>query len=212
MVLTTPLPALLPPADRWNDLLAGSSSGTWEVYLILLRQIFEDLAGGASDDMNVAVGQPVALRLQDGTDTRFQLFAPNEVPAQVDASDGAIVPGIPLTAGNYWMRGLGGASLGYSANLSARATSLARIDTPILDAALGVDQYRLVRDREEIQLAEGAANQTRPLYAWVMMFVAAMFFLEQVLANRFYASADATAKSKLLQRAKPGSQKPVAAA
>lgn len=190
IALTTPLPARVPPARQWNDLLAASDA--WPVF-ILVQQIFEDLSGGRMSEMNVTVGQPVALAIapeeaspSSDTASRFQLFAPESPAVRIDAGEGVIVPGAPLVAGNYWLRGAGGQQYGYSANLHESATRVARIDADRLDAVLGAENYRLVRDRDDVQWAEGEASDSRPLYAGVMLVVAGLFLLEQILSNRFY--------------------------
>jgi hypothetical protein len=192
MVMTTPLPALLPPADRWNDLGVLGLSEAWPVYLILLQQIFEDLSGGTRQALNVLTGEPLALPVEPESAQRWQLFAPAEAPVPLDRSEAALVPGIPQRAGNYWLRGAGGETLGFSANLPPEATELQRGDPQQLDALLGKENYQLSQSREEIQLAEGASSDGRPLYATVMLVVMALFLLEQLLANRFYPSGGET--------------------
>ncbi len=185
VLLTTPLPALVPPADQWNDLLAAADA--WPIFG-LLHQIFEDLSGGRQSQMNVAVGQPVAVALPEQAASRFQWFAPDSPAVAIDAAEGVVVPGPPLVAGNYWLRGGGGERYGYSANLSAAATRLERVEPARLDALLGAENYRLVRNRDDVQWAEGEASDSRSLYAGVMLLVAALFLLEQLLSNRFYPS------------------------
>jgi hypothetical protein len=122
----------------------------------------------------------------------------------LEAVDNVIVTGAPLTAGNYWLRGNEGDLIGYSANLSPQDTFLTRIESQQLDLLFGDKQYALVRDREEINLAEGKASDARSLYAWVMIIVALLFALEQLLSNYFYASnhrTDSAAGRRKLQDA-----------
>lgn len=212
MLLTTPLPAILPPADRWNDLLSSSLTGAWDVYLILLRQIFEDLSGGLKTQLNVGLGEPVVLTVESESTSKYQLFAPNQPPVQIDVSRQTVVPGMPMVAGNYWLRGTGGENLGFSANLDIDATRLARLSEPDLDQALGTGQYKLVKDRDEIQLAEGEASQARPLYPLLMLLAAGLFMLEQLLANRFYPNRSGIGKNKRTGRSLAGEKEAVVAA
>lgn len=188
ILLTTPMPAMLEPASRWNDLLATTLANVWPVNVILLRELFEDLSGGTSSHLNVTVGESTALPLRDQTSTKFQLFPPQGAPVPLDAVDKALVTGAPLTAGNYWLRGNANESLGFSANITPQATRLARLDPLQLDDLFGPQQYALVRDREEISLAEGKASDARPVYTWVMLAAAFLFALEQILSNNFYSS------------------------
>jgi hypothetical protein len=182
------MPAMLEPADRWNDLLATTLANIWPVNVILLRELFEDLSGGSSGHLNVVVGESTVLPLRDQTSTKFQLFPPRGSPVPLDTMDNALVAGAPFAAGNYWLRGNANESLGFSANVASQATRLARLDTERLDDLFGPQQYALVRDREEISLAEGRASDARPVYTWVMLAVAFLFALEQLLSNYFYAS------------------------
>lgn len=212
LLLTTPLPAILPPADRWNDLLSSSLSGAWDVYVILLRYIFEDLSGGLNTQLNASLGEPVVLTVQSESTSAYQLFAPGQPPVQIDVSQQSLVPGIPTVAGNYWLRGTGREAFGFSANMGVGETRLARITEADLDQVLGAGQYQLVKDREEIQLAEGEADQARSLYPLLMLLVAGIFMLEQLLANRFYPNRDKSEKSKNTKRTVAGEKQTVVAA
>lgn len=200
MVMTTPMPALLPPANRWNDLGVLGISDAWPVYLILLQQIFEDLSGGTQAELNVITGEPVALPLEADAAAQWQLFPPVGPNVPLDRGDDALVPGTPQHAGNYWLRGADGSLLGFSANLAPEQTLLQRVTTEQLETLLGKDRFQLSRDRDEIQLAEGAASDGRPLYALAMLVVMAIFMLEQLLANRFY-SGDSQASGRSSDRA-----------
>ena len=191
MLLTTPLPALQPPADQWNDLLSSTLSGAWDVYLILLRQVFEDLTGGLGEPLNFMLGEPVVLTRAGEDATSYQLFAPGQPPVQVDTADQTIVPGVPTVAGNYWLRTVGAPPLGFSANLVSGATELERVPVEVLDEVFGQEQYQLVRDKTEIELADGESSQARSIYPFAMLLIAAVFILEQLLANRFYPAGDA---------------------
>jgi hypothetical protein len=64
VLLTTPLPAMLDPASRWNDLLATTLANVWPVNVILMRELFEELTGGRSSHLNVRVGENLALPLR----------------------------------------------------------------------------------------------------------------------------------------------------
>lgn len=211
ILLTTPLPAVGEPTNQWNDLLASSLTNAWDVYLILLRQIFEDLTGGFGETFNYNLGEPVALKISEQDATSYQLFAPGQPPVQIDVADQIILPGPALIAGNYWLRGSGGSTAGYSANLMKDATSLQRISRDVLDQVLGKDQYELVTDTEDIELAKGQASQSRPLFQIIMLILLAIFVLEQVLSNRFYASADESNKASLRKRV-TSDKEPVVAA
>lgn len=195
LLLTTPLPESLDRDAPWNDLLS-SVSGDWEVYVILFRQIFEDLSGGQLSELNSLVGSPIALGLESGAANQWQLFPPDGVPVAVDSQGTTLVPGIPQVAGNYWLRSTQGETIGYAANLMPTETDLSRIETEQLQKILGEESLLVVQDRDEIQWAEGAATDGRPLYPLVMMVILVVFVLESVLANRFYSTRKASASSR----------------
>jgi hypothetical protein len=193
--MTTPLPALRPPADRWNDLFSGSDA--WPAF-IYVQQLFEYIAGRDSDAQNVQVGEAVALSLlanepspkaaePNGWPTRMQMFSPALPPTPVPAEGASVVPGVIETAGNYWLRGAG-ATAGFSANLPAAVTALERIEPAVLEDVFGEGNFSLARQRDEIAGADAAQASGRPLYAQAMLLVLACFLIEQIFSNRFYAA------------------------
>lgn len=187
LLMTTPLPALAPPAAEWNELF--SAADAWPAF-VLSRHLFDFLAGRDAGTLNVTIGQPVALPLPEGagTETRLQMFSPDAPPAPVGVAGQTVLPGIPTTAGNYWLRGEGAAT-GFSANLQPSATRLERVDPAVLSDILGKENFALVRDREAISQVEGHSGEGRPLYSQAMLLALAVFLLEQILGNRFYASS-----------------------
>ena len=199
--MTTPLPALRPPADQWNDLFSGSDA--WPAF-IYVQQLFEYLAGRDSDAANVQVGEAVALTLlanepspqasePNAWPSRLQMFSPALPPTPVPADGPTVVPGVIETAGNYWLRGAG-ATAGFSANLPTAATSLERIEAAVLEDVFGAGNFTLARQREEIAVADAAQASGRPLYSQAMLLVLACFLIEQIFSNRFYAAERSPAK------------------
>jgi len=184
ILLTTPLPALDDQTRPWNDLMAVSSTGAWEVYVVLLQQIFEDLSGGLQVSLNTTVGNPVVLNLPSTAPRRWQLFSPAGSPVLVESSQSTVVPGTPLAAGHYWLRGNDRENLGYSANLPLAGTRLARLAEADLRSIFGETKYQLLRDREEIDWGDGGGTEPLPLYPLLMLFLFGIFILESILANR----------------------------
>ena len=66
----------------------------------------------------------------------------------------------------------------------------------VLDEVFGQDQYQLVRDKTEIELADGESSQARSIYPFAMLLIAAVFILEQLLANKFYPAGETGRSSK----------------
>ena len=194
LMLSTPLPALAVERRGWNDLFSGSEP--WPAFL-LVRYLAEYLAGRGDQQPTVSVGTPTVLDLNDGqspqqdggAERRFQLFAPAAkaaVPLSVAVNAKQAVYGDVSKAGTYWLRGLTTGTAGFSANLPAAATDLRRIEKAELDQRFGPEGYLLVRDREEIELAEHRSRQRVLLQAPIMLLALLAFLLEQLLSNRFY--------------------------
>lgn len=207
VMMTTPIvPSAQHRLASWNELFIAADY--WPAFL-LTRQIFDYVGNRDVGNFNVAVGTPVVVPLDDrdaepgtgpqGTGTqgtgsidRLQMFTAQMPPVPVPVDQGLAMVGVPQKVGNYWLRG-SEPPVGFSANLNETATQLATIDEELLIEILGDGNYELVTDRESIVAAEGRSSEARPLYAQAMILVLALFLLEQLLANRFYRAAAATA-------------------
>jgi hypothetical protein len=117
-----------------------------------------------------------------------QMFPPSGPAIPLRASGDFVTIGNVDQPGTYWLRG-DELRTGFSVNLLPDQTDLTRIDSEQFAQWLGPDSYDLVRDRQEIRQSEGRGEPTRPLYSWLLVIVAAALLLEQILANRFYASS-----------------------
>ncbi len=213
LILTTPLPALVGPARGWNELFSGSDA--WPAFL-LLRGMVQSLVEQGRGTHNLMINDlpsiPLARSAEPETDSDtpgddsedrataagggndmlqdvpVQMFPPRGPAVPLRASGELVTIGNVDWPGTYWLRSPGGQT-GFSINLLPGQTDLARIEPEQLDRWLGAENYDLVRDREELREAEGRGEPTRPLYSWILMIMAAALVLEQILANRFYASS-----------------------
>ena len=86
------------------------------------------------------------------------------------------------------LRGLTGQPFvrGFSINTPAAETQLVRVDPSLLDELLGSDNYRIARNRSEVESSVGQARFGRELYPLLMLLVAGLFLAEQAMSNRFY--------------------------
>ena len=102
--------------------------------------------------------------------------------------DGQLSLPPPEQAGIYRLRGQRGGPIAraFSVNVPAADTLLARIDSEQLDEQLGSGNYRVARDRDEVQSSVGQARFGRELYPLLMVLVAGLFLGEQAMSNRFY--------------------------
>ena len=139
--------------------------------------------------MNYQVNSPVILRNPGRLwPTRYALYLPNGQTSTVAAADEQLNIGQVMQAGIYRLRGLTGQPVarGFSVNTPAADTQLSRIDTSLLDEQLGSDNYKLARNRDEVESSVGQARFGRELYPLLMVLVAGLFLAEQAMSNRFY--------------------------
>ena len=183
MIFTTPLPALSGASLRWNDLF--SQELPWPAWQFI-RQAAAYLSNRDAGSLNVRLGQPVGLPHR-GEAMRYQLFAPASPPTAIDTAEGRLLPGIPKTAGNYWLRSPRG-NRGYSANLLSGATEMERTTDEKVKKLFG-DRCQLVRRREAVQLSSSDGTVAEPLYGTLLLIVSLAFLLEQFVANRHLTRA-----------------------
>ena len=91
--------------------------------------------------------------------------------------------------GNYRARAGGeakGVDLGFSVNLPAEATSLARASDDDLKAVFGEAPFRVARNETEIDRSVSAVRVGQELYPFLIVLVALILGAELALANRFY--------------------------
>ncbi len=219
LILTTPLPALVGPARAWNELFSGSDAwpaflllrgmvqslveqgrGTHTLLISDLPSIpitasqptgdADAPAGDSGDggDGTAASQAGAAGGSETLQDVPVQMFPPRGPAVPLRASGNLVTIGNVDWPGTYWLRSPG-SQTGFSINLLPGQTDLTRVDLEQLDLWLGAENYDLVRDREEIREAEGRGEPTRPLYSWILLIMAAALVLEQIIANRFYASS-----------------------
>ena len=208
VVCATPLSDLGQQDERWNDLLVADY---WQAFL-LVRNIAERISHRGSQDWTSSTGKPRMVKLTpiDPSDEpektrRLQIFPPGDAkPIPINIAKTATQAAISEInrSGTYWVRGAG-QNIGFSANLPGMATDLNRIDPSALSVWFGPENYTLVTDQTEIELAEAEASAKVSLRSPLLLIALAVFLLEQILANRFYrrSSAGGTAVSSRKARA-----------
>jgi hypothetical protein len=155
------------------------------------------LAGSGEERLNYAAGDRVSLRLDPNQElTKFTLKNPQkeDVDLTADQKKGSIA--VPNTAtaapGNYQVESGGsesGVRRGFSTNIPAAATSLARIKPDELTALLGSGRFKLAHGREEIDRSVSVGRVGRELYPLLIFLVALVLAGESLLSNRFYKRA-----------------------
>ncbi|QDT09062.1 BatA domain-containing protein [Stieleria marina] len=201
VMLTTPIPDTGDFKKQWNDLFGAEA---WPAFL-LVRFIAESLTGRSSHNWMPTVGQPQLVKIGNATDgiatnetntseetdnLRLQLFPPGNslpVPIDVDPAAQEVVIADVARGGTYWLRG-GKNTGGFSANLPAALTRLKRIDVAALSDWFGPDFYAVATNQDEVELAEVATSHRVSLRSPLLLLALAVFLLELILGNRFYAS------------------------
>jgi hypothetical protein len=121
----------------------------------------------------------------------FSLRTPEgeEYPQTVDQKSGTITVSTTQSPGNYLLRSGGsqsGVRRGFSVNIAASETDLARLTREDLTAILGDGRYRLSRGLAEIQRDVNLGRAGHELYPLLIILVALALGLEHLLANKFY--------------------------
>lgn len=186
LTLTTPIPEFdTRQRELWN-LLWGSDP--LPAFAVLLGA-FRSLSGANQEPLNYQVGQPVTLS-NDALlwPTRYDLITPDAKLLGVSAIDGVLALGDFDISGTYHLRGQRNEALlrSLSVNVASQDTTLQRMEPASLDEHLGSGNFRLARNRTEIESSVGQARFGRELYPLLMLLVAGLFLAEQAMSNRFY--------------------------
>jgi hypothetical protein len=188
LTLTTPIPEV-ESRDRqlWNLLWA---SGDIPPGFALLLGSFRTLSGANQEQLNYMAGQPVSLTNDPLTwPSRYDLYMPQaqKRPAP-PALEGMLNLGEFERPGLYRLRGQRGEPVlrSFSINVTTSDTVLRRTTTEELDERLGRGNYRVARDRNQVESSVGQARFGRELYPLLMVLVAGLFLAEQAMSNRFY--------------------------
>ncbi|HKD37974.1 MAG TPA: hypothetical protein VKB78_14275, partial [Pirellulales bacterium] len=156
LAMTTPISD---PADDpvfWNQLPTG-----FDIIptFVLSNEMVLYLAGSGEERLNYAAGDRATLRIEaNPTQSKFSLLNPQQgegIDLTFDQKSNSIhVPNTATAAaGNYQVQAggsEGGVRRGFSMNVPAAATSLARIKKEELTALLGAGRFKLAHGREEI--------------------------------------------------------------
>jgi hypothetical protein len=188
LTLTTPIPeADSRDRELWNLLWA---SGDIPPGFALLLGSFRTLSGSNQEHLNYTAGQLVSLTNDSLTwPSRYDLYTPQaQLRRPPAALDGMLNLGEFERAGIYRLRGQRGEPVlrSFSVNVAASDTLLQRTTPEELNERLGQGNYRVARDRDQVESSVGQARFGRELYPLLMVLVAGLFLAEQAMSNRFY--------------------------
>jgi hypothetical protein len=166
----------------------GFGENPWPQF-ILVNEMLLYLVSSGEQKLNYFTGQTVTLpHREDLEPERYQLFPPDGDLYDVSGVDGAIQIRFTESPGAYRLKGnRGGVILrGFSANLPAEETRLDRAPVERLDEAFGAGGYQPVREREQIERAQGRQRMGREIYPLLVILLTIVLGMEHLLANRFY--------------------------
>ncbi len=189
ITLSSPIPEF-DSRDRplWNLLWA---SDPMPAFALLLGS-FRSLSGSQQEKMNYEVGQMVSLSNDPLVwPSLYDLYQPEAKqwePVQRTATEGTLNLGEFDLPGVYRLRGqrAEAVSRAFSLNVPEIDTILERMEVADLDERLGSGNYRLARERNEVESSVGQARFGQELYPLMMVLVAGLFLAEQAMSNRFY--------------------------
>ncbi len=192
LTVTTPLSDTARPPGRaaWNELAFGENP--WPQF-ILVNEMLLHLVASNEQRLNYLSGQVAALPRREQVDPeRFQLFPPRGDSYDVVANQSQVTVRFTETPGSYRLKGnRGGIVLrGFSVNLPAEASDLSRADPKMLDEVFGPNRVQALRERQQIERAQGRQRVGREFYPLLMLLAAIVLGLEHTLANRFYRRND----------------------
>jgi hypothetical protein len=175
--------------NRWNRLATGLDN--WP-FVMLMDQMFSYLAGSAEGKLNYLAGETAVLPLGTEQDlSTYLLTTPrgDSFRQSVDDKQHAIIVTSTDRLGNYRIKAGGesqGLDRGFSVNLPAAASNLARLDEAKLKDVFGETEFRLAHSREEIDRDVSAGRVGQELFPYLIVLIAVILGCEQLLANRFY--------------------------
>jgi hypothetical protein len=189
LVFNTPANEPLTPRGRacWNELWSGEDAWPW---FVLVNESLRYVARLGEGRLNYETGETVVLQNDaERYPQSYQAFTPSGEVQTVAARDDQLTIRFNDQPGTYRLRGIvtGPVGRGFSSNLAADATELARIDAARLDGILGAGRYQLARNREEIHRVVGQQRVGREMAPYVLALLAGALLLEHFLANRFYS-------------------------
>jgi hypothetical protein len=188
--LPYPEPIVHKQGEEWSELFR-TTSDIWPGFALFDGSV-RYLASWSDQQLNYSVDQPAAL--ENNTKTmpqKYLLFDPNGEQSSVDSGEESLLVNYTRYAGPYRLKGLrtqGPVVRGFSVNVDPKEIRLDRASVETLDAALGKDNIRIAKERNEIESSLGEGRSGRDLTPYFMVLLVMLFMAEQTMASRFYSS------------------------
>ena len=207
LVMTTPFSDRVSRRDAWNVLPGSGQIDPWP-FVILANQIMSYLVGSGEQQLNYLAGtNSVSLALPGtmypwsarapGTpgQRRYVLTRPDggkttlPLPEKAELSISAVEQ-----VGNYQVQSVepNEPDRGFSINLSAQGTQLARLTEQELADTFGPFKPQLARSNDQIVRNVHESRVGREIFPWLILVFAGLLAVEYVVSNWFYQRENRT--------------------
>lgn len=205
ITMTTPISDPSNRKDYWNVLPTGEDKSP---FVTLANEVMFYLVGSGQQRLNYRAGETAVVHL--GSVERYPIVSlttprGDQIRAPVDEKQNAILVTSTEAPGNYRIQAGGpeqGVDLGFSVNLPLDVSQLDRASSQDLKAVFGDTEFRLARNRDEIDRSVSASRVGQELFPYLIVLLVFILGCEQVLSNRFYQDHDTAVKrSRVAQHA-----------
>jgi hypothetical protein len=189
LVTSTPFSDRVSRRDAWNVLPGSAEMKAWP-FMILANQIMSYLVGSGEQQLNYPAGTKSVLLPVGGGQRHYTLTRPDrsEMPLPPPEKAQLSISSVEQV-GNYQVHCVEepyGAPRGFSVNLSAQATQLARLTDQELSEMFGPFKPQVARSNDQIVRNVHEGRVGREIYPWLILVFAALLAIEYVVSNWFY--------------------------
>ena len=190
LMMSTPISDLGSRRDAWNVLPVAVQMEAWP-FVILANQIASYLVGSGEQQLNYFAGtNSVVLPIGDPSPRRYVLTRPDgsettlPPPEKAELSISSVEQ-----VGNYQVHSVGEPILpdrGFSVNLPAQVTQLARLSEAELKEMFGPFKPQVSRSNDQIVRNVHDSRVGKEIYPWLILVFAGLLAVEYVVSNWFY--------------------------
>ena len=193
LMTTTPFSDRVSRRDAWNVLPGSTEIGAWP-FLILANQIMSYLVGSGEQQLNYFAGtNSVSLAIDNANPRRYVLTRPDGLKTTLPPPDKAELSISAVEqVGSYQVDSVPSLgepvepSRGFSINLPAQVTQLARLTDQELSDTFGPFKPQVARSNDQIVRDVHEGRVGREIYPWLILVFAGLLAVEYVVSNWFY--------------------------
>ena len=190
LVMSTPVSDRVSRRDAWNVLPGAAEIGAWP-FLILVNQIASYLVGSGEQQLNYFAGtNSVSLPIDATTPRPYVLTRPDGINTTIPPPEKAELSISSVEqVGNYQVHSVGEPpepDRGFSVNLPAQVTQLARLTDQELGDTFGPFKPQVARSNDQIVRDVHDSRVGREIYPWLILVFAGLLAVEYVVSNWFY--------------------------